>query len=65
MMSGARRALLLTAMIGIAAGAVGCREDEQGRPMVKQKGVYEGPADEPLDQERVQDLRSRAAGQKF
>jgi len=43
----------------------GCRDDEQGRPMVKQKGVYEGPADEKLDEGRLSDLRSRAAGQQF
>jgi hypothetical protein len=65
MVNGAKRALLITAVIGLSLAATGCREDEQGRPMVKQKGVYEGPADEALDEERLLDLRSRASGQKF
>ncbi len=33
--------------------------------MVKQKGVYEGPVDETLGEERLLDLKSRTAGQKF
>lgn len=65
MMSGARRALLVTAVFGLSLGLAGCRDDEQARPMAKQKGVYEGPADEAIGEDRLQDLRSRAAGQKF
>ncbi|MGI9417678.1 MAG: hypothetical protein ACR2RA_07560 [Geminicoccaceae bacterium] len=65
MKSGAKSALLLTVAIGVAAGVAGCRDDEQQRPMVKQKGVYEGPADEALAEDRLSDLKSRAAGQKF
>ena len=65
MRNGAKRALLAAAMIGLSLATIGCREDEQGRPMVKQKGVYEGPADEALGEERLLDLRSRTAGQKF
>ncbi|MGI9501374.1 MAG: hypothetical protein ACR2P3_15165 [Geminicoccaceae bacterium] len=65
MVNGGRRALLVAAMIGIGAGLAGCRDDEQGRPMVKQKGVYEGPADEAIGERGVEDLRSRASGQKF
>lgn len=57
--------LLATALIGLSLSLAGCRDDEQARPMVKQKGVYEGPADEPIAEERLMDLRSRAAGQKF
>jgi hypothetical protein len=65
MMSGARRALLAVAIVGLAASTSGCREDEQGRPMTKQKGVYEGQADEKLDEGQLSDLRSRSAGQRF
>ncbi|MDH3661803.1 MAG: hypothetical protein OEU92_17540 [Alphaproteobacteria bacterium] len=65
MASGAKRALMIAAMIGLSLGTAGCRDDEQGRPMVKQKGVYEGSADEALTAERLLDLRSRTAGQKF
>ena len=65
MMSGAKRALLVTAVFGLSLGLAGCRDDEQGRPMVKQKGVYEGQEDEAIGERALQDLRSRAAGQKF
>lgn len=60
-----RRVLWGLAIIVIGAGLGGCRDDEQGRPLVKQKGVYEGPKDQPLDQQRLDDLKSRTAGQKF
>ena len=62
---GARQALLMTVMIGLCAVIASCRDDEQNRPMVKQKGVYEGVVDEKLDEGRLSDLRSRTAGQKF
>ena len=65
MMSGRMQTLLATAAVGLSLGLVGCRDDEQARPMVKQKGVYEGVADETLPEDRLEDLRSRAAGQKF
>ena len=65
MMSGGRRALLATAMIGLSLSLAGCREDEQARPMVKQKGVYEGQVDQAISEDRLQDLKLRAAGQKF
>lgn len=65
MMSGAKRALMMMVVFGLSLGLAGCRDDEQARPMVKQKGVYEGQKDEPIDDDRLQALRSRAAGQKF
>ena len=65
MVNSARRALLWVTVVGLSIGSAGCREDEQGRPMVKQKGVYEGPVDETLGEERLLDLKSRTAGQKF
>lgn len=52
-------------MISLAIGITACREDERGRPLTKQKGVYEGPPDEKLAEDRLEDLRLRAAGQKF
>ena len=64
-MSGAKQALLAMAVVGLSMSVAGCREDEQGRPMVKQKGVYEGQADEKLDEGQLSDLRSRTSGQKF
>lgn len=65
MMDGLTRTLILIAVISCGFGLSACRDDEQGRPLTKQKGIYEGPADEKLDPERLEDLRSRAAGQKF
>lgn len=65
MMSGAKRTLLVTAAFGLALGMTSCRDDEQGRPMVKQKGVYEGQTDEQLGEQQLLDLKTRAAGQKF
>lgn len=62
---GMKRALLVGMTIGTFLGMTACREDEQGRPMVKQKGVYEGPADDAIAEDRLEALRSRAAGQKF
>jgi hypothetical protein len=59
------RALVILAMIVLAIGVTACREHEQGRPMVKEKGVYQGPEDQELGQQRLDDLRMRAAGQKF
>lgn len=53
---GALGALLLTQ---------GCREEEQDRILVHEKGVYQGQEDRPLDPERLQELRSRTSGQKF
>ncbi len=65
MMSGTKRALLALTVVGLVAGISGCREEEQGRPMVKQKGVYEGQVDEALGDDKRSDLRSRTAGQRF
>ncbi len=59
------RAALALAIVGLAIGLSACREEERGRPMTKQKGVYEGPVDEKLAEERLEELRQRAAGQKF
>ncbi len=60
-----RRIILILAAAGLTLSASGCREDERGRPLTKQKGVYEGKADEKLDDQQRSDLRLRAAGQKF
>ena len=59
------RVLSLVAIASLAIVMTACREDEQNRPMTKQKGVYEGPVDEKLDETDLEDLRTRASGQKF
>lgn len=65
MMSGAKQALLLVAAFGTVLSMTSCREDEMGRPMVKQKGVYEGQEDEQLAEQQLMDLKTRSAGQRF
>jgi hypothetical protein len=51
----------------LAVGLVltGCREDEQNRPLLYQKGTYLGQTEPPLDAREVEQLRSRAQNQKY
>ena len=51
--------------LGALLLAQGCREEEQDQILIHEKGVYQGQQDQPLDPEQVQELRSRASGQKF
>lgn len=53
------------AMICIAVAVQGCREDEQNRALAYDKGVYRGQPDQALDDQQVEALRQRAAGQQF
>lgn len=53
------------AMTGIVLAMQGCREDEQNRPLTYDKGVYQGRPDQALDEQQVEALRQRTAGQKF
>jgi hypothetical protein len=55
--------LAALAMVALTLLAQGCREEEQDRPLVHQKGSYEGPADQKLDQEQIEALRQRASQQ--
>jgi hypothetical protein len=49
----------------IAVVMQGCREGEQSRPLLFDKGVYQGQTDQALDDQQVEALRQRTAGQKF
>ncbi len=53
------------AIAGIALVAQGCREDEQDRPLVYDKGSYQGQPDPALSDQQVEALRQRAGAQKF
>jgi hypothetical protein len=53
------------AIVGVALMAQGCREDEQNRPLLYDKGSYQGQPDQTLNSEQVDTLRQRAARQKF
>jgi hypothetical protein len=59
------RGVLIVALAGCVVLVAGCREDEQDRPLVYDKGTYQGPADEKLDQDQIEALRQRAAGQRM
>lgn len=51
-------------MAGVLAAAMavlsGCNEEEQGRILYQEKGVYQGAEDTGLDDETREDLRERA-----
>lgn len=59
-----RIALGLFALV-LVLPAAGCREDEQGRPLHFEKGVYGGSEDETLTQQDRDALRERAREQNF
>ncbi len=56
--------LLLTSLAAVALLG-GCREDEQGRALRFQKGVYLGTPDTQLQDAQVAALNKRADGQKL
>jgi hypothetical protein len=51
----------------LAAGLVlqSCREEEQNRPLLYDKGSYLGEPGPPLEQQQVEQLRYRARNQQF
>ncbi|MBU2582154.1 MAG: hypothetical protein KJ622_10585 [Alphaproteobacteria bacterium] len=53
-------ALKVGLILALAAGLAGCREEEQGRPLSHQPGVYTGKKDEKLDAAQVEALRERS-----
>lgn len=59
-----RSGILLTVALG-AALLAGCNDEEQGRPIHLDKGVYKGAADTRLAPEQVDALKQRSAGQRF
>jgi hypothetical protein len=56
--------LLLTSLAAVALLG-GCREDEQGRVLRFQKGVYLGPPDTQLQDSQVAELNKRTEGQRL
>jgi hypothetical protein len=53
------------AVVGMALTVQSCREDEQDRPLLYDKGSYQGQPDQTLSEEQVERLRQRSASQKF
>ena len=60
------RVLWVTCCLGLAGLALaGCREEEHGRILFYDKGVYLGAPDQKLDPAQIDALRYRANDQKF
>lgn len=55
----------LLAVLGAGLLLQGCREDEQNRPLLYDKGTYLGEKEPPLDAQQLDELRFRAQNQKF
>jgi hypothetical protein len=59
------RSLWLLAVLGAGLLLQGCREDEQDRLLLYDKGTYLGQKQPPLDAQQVDALRLRAQNQKY
>jgi len=44
---------------------IGCKKEEQGRPLSYNKGIYEGDPDNSLTENNVYNLKKRTAGQSW
>lgn len=64
-MAKATRIGIWFAVLGMALAVQSCREDEQNRPLLYDKGSYQGQPDEALSEEQVEALRRRATGQSY
>ncbi|MEM8877611.1 MAG: hypothetical protein AAGD23_07035 [Pseudomonadota bacterium] len=60
-----KRLLVLIAAGSVAAMVAGCRENEQGRPLAFDKGVYGGQADQQISDETRKQLQDRVRLQNF
>ena len=61
-----KRMLHLSLAVALAATAlVACREEEQGRPLSFNKGVYEGQKGQMVSNQTVQQMQNRAKLQQF
>ena len=55
-------------LVGIGLGLLvvqGCREEEQDRVLLHEKGVYQGERDDGLSADQLDDLRERARIQSY
>jgi len=64
-MTKARPIVLWLVIAGSALLVQGCREDEQERSLMYDKGSYQGQPDQGLSEEQVERLRQRSAGQGY
>ncbi len=63
--SSGRWLLVLFGALALSGGLQGCREEEQNRIFLHEKGVYQGREDAPLTPEQVDELRYRAGYQRM
>ena len=59
-----RRALCLLLPIVVVVALSACREEEQGRSLGYEKGIYQGAVDEGLDPATREALRQRIRNQR-
>ena len=55
----------LLGALGVVLLLQACREDEQNRPLIYDKGSYSGPTEPSLDADDVEQLRARAQNQRY
>ena len=54
------KSALVLAIAAVALGTSACREEEQGRPLNYEKGIYLGKSDTSLSSEQLRELTSRS-----
>lgn len=59
------RVVAIGALLSALFAVTGCREEEQGRPLVYKKGTYLGKPDQQITDAQEQELRARAKKQAF
>ncbi len=65
MMNPGYRRLATVLGLAVLVALAGCREDEQGRPLHYDKGVYQGQPDQDLREDTLEMLRQRAQHQNY
>ena len=63
-MSG-KNLFVITALVGLAVGLLGCNQDEQGRILSYEKGTYLGQPDQKLGENQLRDLEMRTSLQSW
>ena len=59
------RWVVLAASLVALTTLPGCRDHEQNRALIVEKGFYQGPADEVLTEEERRELQRRGDHQRF